>query len=115
MLQIASHRNTAHEEFAQPDFAIRRLPKIVPIATELRFSCVCLSSEAWCHPSSERQLSFGRLQAGQRCEQRSTSHILVWLKIKQEGLRRCWSMFPLTRVPFWLRFFGPQPYGSELF
>ena len=22
----------------------------------------------------------------------------VWLKIKQEGLRRFWSMFPLTRV-----------------
>ena len=25
----------------------------------------------------------------------------VWLKINQEGLRRFWSMFPLTRVPFW--------------
>ena len=33
----------------------------------------------------------------------------MWLKIKQEGLRRCWSMFPLTRVPFWYRFFEPQP------
>ena len=33
----------------------------------------------------------------------------VWLKIKQEGLRRCWSMFPRTRVPFWYRFFEPQP------
>ena len=33
----------------------------------------------------------------------------VWLKIKQEGLRRLWSMFPLTRVPFWYRFFSPQP------
>ena len=27
----------------------------------------------------------------------------VWLKIKQEGLRRCLSMFSLTRVPFWYR------------
>ena len=37
----------------------------------------------------------------------------VWLKIKQEGLRRCWSMFPLTRVPFWYRFFEPQPHGLQ--
>ena len=34
----------------------------------------------------------------------------VWLKIKQEGLRRFWSMFPLTRVPCWYRFFEPQPH-----
>ena len=33
----------------------------------------------------------------------------VWLKIKQEGLRRFGSMFPLARVPFWYRFFEPQP------
>ena len=33
----------------------------------------------------------------------------VWLKIKQEGLRRFWSMFPLNRVPFWYRFLEPQP------
>ena len=33
----------------------------------------------------------------------------VWLKIKQGGLRRFWSMFPLTRVPFWYRAFEPQP------
>ena len=26
---------------------------------------------------------------------------MVWLKIQQEGLRRFWSMCPLTRVPFW--------------
>ena len=31
----------------------------------------------------------------------------VWLKIKKQGLRRFWSMFPLTRVPFWYRFFEP--------
>ena len=37
-------------------------------------------------------------------------NIWVWLKIKQEGLRRFWSMFPLTRVPFWHGFFEPQPY-----
>ena len=36
--------------------------------------------------------------------------IWVWLKIKQEGLRRFWSMVPLTRVPFWCRFFEPRPY-----
>ena len=35
----------------------------------------------------------------------------LWLKIQQEGLRRFWSMFPLTRVPFWYRFFEPQPNG----
>ena len=34
----------------------------------------------------------------------------LWLKIKQEGLRGLWSMFPLTRVPFWYRFFEPQPH-----
>ena len=33
----------------------------------------------------------------------------VWLKIKQEGLRRFWSMFPLARVAFWCRFVEPQP------
>ena len=36
----------------------------------------------------------------------------VWLKINQEGLRRFWSMFPLSRVPFGYRFFEPQPFGS---
>ena len=36
----------------------------------------------------------------------------VWLKMKQEGLRRFWSMFPLTRVPFWYRFFEPQPHAK---
>ena len=32
----------------------------------------------------------------------------LWLKIKQEGLRGFLSMFPLTRVSFWYRFFEPQ-------
>ena len=43
--------------------------------------------------------------------QRITGAFWVWLKIKQEGLRRLWSMFPLTRVPFWYRFFEPQLFG----
>ena len=34
----------------------------------------------------------------------------VWLKIKQLGLRRCWSTFPLTRVPFWYPFLEPHPF-----
>ena len=34
----------------------------------------------------------------------------MWLKIKQQGLRRFWSMFPLARVPFWYCFLKPQPY-----
>ena len=38
-----------------------------------------------------------------------TGAMWMWLKINQEGLRRFWSMFPLTRVPFWYRFFEPQP------
>ena len=37
----------------------------------------------------------------------------VWLKINQEGLRRFWSMCPLTRVPFWDQFFEPQPNGNQ--
>ena len=34
-----------------------------------------------------------------------TSPTWVWLKLKQEGLRRFWSMFPLTSVPFWVPVF----------
>ena len=30
-------------------------------------------------------------------------------KLNRMGLRRFWSMFPLTRVPFLYRFFEPQP------
>ena len=36
----------------------------------------------------------------------------VWLKIKQEGLRRFWVMFPLTRVPFWYRFLSHSQLAS---
>ena len=32
-----------------------------------------------------------------------------WLQIKEPGLRRFWSMFPLTRVPFWYRVLEPYP------
>ena len=41
----------------------------------------------------------------------TTTAICLWLKIKQEGLRRFWSMFLITRVPSWYQFFEPQPYG----
>ena len=34
----------------------------------------------------------------------------MWLKITREGLRRFWSVFPLSGVPFWYRFFEPQPH-----
>ena len=37
-------------------------------------------------------------------------YTMAWLKMKQEGLRRFWSMFLLTWVPFWYRFFEPQPH-----
>ena len=41
-------------------------------------------------------------------QQKHLKNTWVWLKIKQEGLRRFWSMFPLTRVPFWYCFFFPR-------
>ena len=37
----------------------------------------------------------------------------VGLKLKQEGLRRFWSMFPPARVPSWCQFFEPQPCGLD--
>ena len=41
----------------------------------------------------------------------------IWLWLKIKGLRRFWSMFPLTRDPFWYRFFEPQPFelATKLF
>ena len=36
----------------------------------------------------------------------------VWIKIKTPGDRRFWSMFPLARVPLWVRIFDPQPNGG---
>ena len=29
-------------------------------------------------------------------------------KLNHQGLRRCWSMLPRTRVPFWYQVFEPQ-------
>ena len=39
----------------------------------------------------------------------------VWRKDNQDRLHRFWSMFPLTRVPFWYRFVEPQPNGVRPF
>ena len=36
----------------------------------------------------------------------------VWLKKKELGLRGFQSLVPFTRVPFWFRFFEPQPNES---
>ena len=34
----------------------------------------------------------------------------VWVKIKPTFMdRRFWSMFPFTRIPFWVHIFDPQP------
>ena len=38
----------------------------------------------------------------------------VWLKVKQPGLRRFWSMFPLTRAPFWYRFLSLSAHVKAL-
>ena len=38
----------------------------------------------------------------------------VWLKIRQQGLRRFWSMFPRTTVPLWYRVFQSQPNGFSV-
>ena len=40
--------------------------------------------------------------------------IWQWLKIKELGLRGFWSMFPLTRVPFWYRVLEPYPFLVRL-
>ena len=45
---------------------------------------------------------------------RYVPHLWVWLKIKHEGLRRVWSMLPLTRVPFWCWLFEPLPYMPDI-
>ena len=34
----------------------------------------------------------------------------AWVKIKPSGDRRFQSMFPFTRVPFWVHIFDPQPF-----
>ena len=40
--------------------------------------------------------------------------IWVWVTIKPTGDRRFWSMFPLTRVPFGVPIFDPQPFWGGL-
>ena len=38
------------------------------------------------------------------------SHVNIWVWLQtSQGLRRFWSIFPVTRVPFWYRFLEPQP------
>ena len=40
----------------------------------------------------------------------------IWVRLKsKQGLRRCLSMFPLTRVPCWYRYFQPQPFDLWFF
>ena len=38
----------------------------------------------------------------------------LWLKIKQAGLRRFWSMFPLNRRPFWVPPNDLRPFPPRL-
>ena len=40
-------------------------------------------------------------KGAEMCRIRSKSRWL-WLKVKQEGIRRFWFMFPIGRVPFWV-------------
>ena len=37
--------------------------------------------------------------------------LCVWVKITSPGDRRCSSLFPFTRVPFWVPIFDPRPHG----
>ena len=39
----------------------------------------------------------------------------VWVKSNPPGDRRFWSMFPFTRIPFWVHIFDPQPNGRFSF
>ena len=65
---------------------------------------------------TKRKLSL-RGQPDKRSSQapRTEAGIWLWLKIKEEGLRRFWPMIPLTRVPCWYWFFEPQPFGANMF
>ena len=37
--------------------------------------------------------------------------IWVWVNLNhQESDCRFWSMFPFTRIPFWVHIFDPQPF-----
>ena len=55
------------------------------------------------------QAAKGALNKKHACIYIYNTYTLVWRKTKQEGLRRCGSMFSLTRAPFWYQFFEPQP------
>ena len=73
----------------------------------LRFAVGCLGARwfgSWAGVNSKSK----SVQAAKR--QRD---IWLWLKIKQQGLRGFWSMFPLTRVPFWYRFFLSHSHMSS--
>ena len=76
------------------------------IADPALWLTVVLGSVKQLRESSLSVLAKGRLQP-------LALGIWVWLNIKQEGLRRFWSMFPLSRVLLWYRFFEPLPYGSN--
>ena len=52
------------------------------------------------------------LAYGPRCLNMGVDGVAI--KIEEVGFRRFWSMFPLTRVPCWYRFFEPQPYVHKL-
>ena len=69
--------------------------------------CYFLESETHC---SDPDRSSASTDETKTMLNQTPKLIGVWLKIKQEGLR-LWSKFPLTRVPFWYRFFEPQPLG----
>ena len=56
-------------------------------------------------------LSVSRPECRQKAQQLLPCDMWVWVKIKPPGGHRFLSMFPFTRVPFWYRFFDPQPCG----
>ena len=64
------------------------------------------------NPGKEKLSAWGcEVEGGeQQKTYQARKSIWLWLKVKQEGLRGFWSMFPLTKVPFWSRSFEPQPY-----
>ena len=77
------------------------------VTRSLTQSCVAVSSEA--HPKTAHSVQRHSLTC-LRSKSFKRQAIWVWLKIKQEGLHRFWSMFPLPRVPFGYRSSEPQPY-----
>ena len=45
-------------------------------------------------------------------ENSSRAKVIWVVKTKPPGDRRFWSLLPLTRVPFWVPMFDPQPFGE---